>query len=75
MNVDRELARLPRGDLEKVYKKCRIKYMRSRFRLHPPVAFALRTCCYMFALLLILPHHPMSMVIAFGGGLSFALII
>jgi hypothetical protein len=43
-------------------------------RLHSPVAFAVRTAFAMFALLLILPHHPMSIPIASGGSLAFALI-
>jgi hypothetical protein len=43
-------------------------------RLHPPVAFSVRAMVAMFALLFIMPMHPMSLVIATGGGLSFALI-
>jgi hypothetical protein len=34
----------------------------------------LKTAVGIFALLLILPHHPMSLPTAAGGGLAFALI-
>jgi hypothetical protein len=59
-------------------------WLRTRIGLlpHPPVAgpqryapfFAIRAALFMFALLFVLPHHPMSMPTALGGGLAFALI-
>jgi hypothetical protein len=43
-------------------------------RLKPPVIFAVRASFAIFALLLIMPYHPMSIPTAVGGGLAFALI-
>jgi hypothetical protein len=44
-------------------------------RLHPPVAFSLRASLIAFAMLFVVPPHPMSMVIAACGGLSLSLLI
>lgn len=40
-----------------------------------PTFFAMLTTSIMFSLLTILPLHPLSLFVSFGGGLSFALII
>jgi hypothetical protein len=42
--------------------------------LNPPEDFAIHAAFAIFALLLIMPHHPISMPTAIGGGLAFALI-
>lgn len=43
-------------------------------RLKWPVVFALRAAMCMFALLFILPQHPMSIPTAVGSGVALALI-
>lgn len=43
-------------------------------RLPSPVAFSVRAMFFMFALLFVMPLHPMSIVIATGGAISVALI-
>jgi hypothetical protein len=43
-------------------------------RLRSPVVFSLRATVVMFALMIILPIHPMAIPTAAGGGLAFALI-
>jgi hypothetical protein len=40
-----------------------------------PVHFGVVACLCTFALLPVMPHHPLSMVIAFGGGLSAAILL
>ena len=47
----------------------------ARRRLPPPVHFAVVASLSMFALLPLLEaNHPISMLVAFGGGLSFAIL-
>jgi hypothetical protein len=43
-------------------------------RLHPALEFSLRSAFGIFALLAIMPVHPMAIPIAAGGGIALALI-
>lgn len=43
-------------------------------RLHYPVRFALLASLAAFALLLIMPSHPMAIPASFGGGLAIAIL-
>lgn len=71
------LAALPRLSLanqHRFLRYCRYLNIREYFGTPMPVAFALRATACMFALLFIMPAHPLSLAIIAGGALSFALL-
>lgn len=51
-----------------------VRRLRANYRLRP-VFFSLRASLAAFLILAVLPAHPMSLFIAFGGGLSISLLI
>lgn len=69
-----KLKRLRRGNQRRFLRCLQVLYLRQNLSLPFPVAFALRASLAAFALLFILPHHPISMPTAAGGGMAFALL-
>jgi putative NADPH-quinone reductase len=67
------LQKLSKSDLYAVLYRTYLIVARHKFALPFPVAFVLRATVCMFALLLIMPLHPMAIPAAFGGGISVAL--
>jgi len=61
--------------LFKAYAGLIFGYFLKYKQIPRPIAFSLTSTVFMFALLTILPFHPMSIPTAVGGGLAFALII
>lgn len=53
-----------------------VLYLHTRKPALPaPVHFSIVASLCMFALLPLMPHHPLAIPISIGGGISFALII
>ena len=72
--IKRELRKLSRADQVLIIFHLLCLYTR-RPALPAPVHFSLVASLCMFALLPLMPHHPMSFPITIGGGISFALIL
>jgi hypothetical protein len=49
--------------------------IKNRLSLPRPVAFAFRASLFSFGLLLVMPLEPLAIPAAFGGGLSFSLLL
>ena len=50
-----------------------LQYLRRQLYLPPPIRLALIASVGSFGLLFLLPTHPMTIPIAFGGGLAVAI--
>lgn len=69
-----KLKRLRRGNQRRFLRRLQVLYLRQYLALPLPVAFALRATACMFALLFIMPAHPLAIPTVVGGALSIALI-
>jgi len=66
---------LSQADQRRFLHYCRWLQVCEYFYTPRPVAFALRATAFMFALLFIMPAHPIAIPAVIGGGLAFALLI
>jgi hypothetical protein len=66
---------LSKANQHRFLRYCRYLNIREYFGTPMPVAFALRATACMFALLFIMPAHPLAVPTAIGGALSLALIL
>ena len=71
---NRVIYRLNKFNLIVALWYCRLLYVRQFLHLPLPVSFSLRTTLGVFALLLVLPLQVLSLPVAVGGGLAFALV-
>ena len=69
-----KLKRLRRGNQRRFLRRLQVLYLRQYLALPLPVAFALRATACMFALVFIMPAHPLAIPAVIGGGISFALL-
>jgi len=69
-----KLKRLRRGNQRRFLRCLQFLYLHQFLTLPFPVAFALRATACMFALLFIMPAHPLAIPAVIGGGISLALI-
>ena len=69
------LRRLSPENQRRFLRYCRWLRICEYFHTPAPVAFSLRVSVFTFVLLAIMPAHPLSLAITFGGALAFALII
>lgn len=67
--------RLNRSNRRWLTRMMRRRIWTRRYYLPRPMKLSLFTATISFALLCIMPVHPMAIPAAFGGGLSFALIL
>ncbi len=70
-----KLKRLKAADRRRFLRRLQYLYLRQHLTLPFPVSFSLRAVAGMFALLLVMPLHPLAIPATIGGGLSFALIL
>jgi hypothetical protein len=68
------LPRLSRADQYKFLRYCHWLHLCEYFLTPKPIVFALRATACMFALLLIMPAHPLAIPAVIGGGISFAFL-
>lgn len=68
------LYRLSDDELDDYLLYLRWKLVIQRLSFLKPVGFALQVCAAIFALLWVMPLHPLSIPATLGGGLSIALI-
>ena len=68
------LSRLSRNNQYRFLRYCRWLQLYEYFDTPKPIAFALRATACMFALLLIMPAHPLAIPAVIGGGISFAFL-
>ena len=69
------LSQLNRTNRRALRRIIYTRLIQHRFRLPLPINFAVRVAIFSFLLLTIFPSQPASIPIAFGGALSFSLII
>lgn len=72
--LEAALQKLSKPDLIAVLCHTHLVVAHRKLALPFPLAFALRATVCMFALLFVLPAHPLAIPTIVGGGLAFALI-
>jgi hypothetical protein len=70
----KNLSRLSKGNQLRFLNYCRWLKLLEHFHTPLPIAFSLRAAALMIALLAVMPHNPMAIPTAIGGGISIALI-